>query len=224
MRDAEFWRLEWGASRLVCFGEERPTLPCRGGVVGSCPTCVTEHRPVAVCHAALQSPTQAKQGWSFLLIVMQCRIMARLAVGMGKRESGGELAGGPSNSLAVTPVSTITSHGRERMETLEVHRRYLLHGGLPPHPTASQRQPRASLAPASATSARVDRPDPMEVIFNSFINLRCSFSLKSYSLRLLAHRPPRLSSSPSFPSTTHALVRTTSPTNTSVPQHLTTSQ
>ena len=78
---------------MVCFGEERPTLPSCGGVVGSCPTCVTEHRPVAVCHAALQSPTQAKQGWSFLLIVLQCRIMARLSVGMGKRESGRENGG-----------------------------------------------------------------------------------------------------------------------------------
>ncbi len=41
-----------------------------------------------VCHAALQLPTQVQDG-AFFFIVLQCRIMARLAVGMGKREGIG---------------------------------------------------------------------------------------------------------------------------------------
>ena len=85
-----------GASRLVCFGKEAHSNNASGAfaVLGVRGDVELPHlwlrtdQTLFVCHAALQLPTQVQDGASFF-IVLQCRIMARLAVGMGKREGIG---------------------------------------------------------------------------------------------------------------------------------------
>lgn len=64
-----------------------------------------------VCHAALQLPTQVQDG-AFFFIVLQCRIMARLAVGMGKREGNGGRV--PPNSFTVTLNHPMGREGKVR--------------------------------------------------------------------------------------------------------------